>query len=93
MAVQRLNTGRSAQFLDDSGSGANFGDDRFVATPGQTLFTLSAPYLATGLSVLFVNGAEYDVAVDYTIAGTTVTWLNTSFALEAGDVVTVKYQK
>lgn len=71
---------------------ASFQQDSFVALAAQTTFTLTTAYLASGLSVLIVNGIVYAQGTDYTIAGTTLTWLNTPFTLAGGESVVVKYQ-
>jgi len=92
MATQRLSTGRSSQFADSVSAGA-FAEDQFTAAALQTVFVTSFAYLAGGLSALFVNGVEYDIGVDYTLVGTTLTWLDTLFTLGVGDKVTIKYQR
>lgn len=74
------------------GGGATFQQDSFVALAAQTLFTLSMTYLASGLSIIIVNGIVYAQGTDYTIAGTTLTWLNTPFVLVGGESVVAKYQ-
>lgn len=67
--------------------------DRFtVAVPGQTIFALTNSFSPGGFSYLLVNSAEYTVADDYTVSGTTLTWLDTDFVLEVGDRVIIIYQ-
>lgn len=65
-------------------------NDRFVATAAQTEFTLSSAHVGTE-SRMFVNGSQYSLAVDYAISGTALTWLDTDFALEEGDIADVFY--
>lgn len=75
------------------GGGGTFVENEFaVLSDGQTVFTLSTTFSPGGLSVLWVNGIGYAEGTDYTISGTTVTWLDNPFALEIGDQVTVKFQ-
>lgn len=74
------------------GGGASFAENEFSATPAQTVFTLSGSLVPGGLSVLFVNGLGYAEGTEYTVSGTTLTWLNVPFILEAGDRVVIKFQ-
>jgi hypothetical protein len=67
-------------------------DPFIVAINGQTVFTLSAPALATGVSLTYLNGVAYKEGEDYIISGTTYTWLNTDFQLELGEEITISYQ-
>ena len=64
-----------------------------VATPGQTVFPLVSSYLLGGLAFLWINGVEYLKDTDYTISGTTLTWLDVPFVLSAGDVLKAVYEK
>jgi hypothetical protein len=67
--------------------------DKIVATALQTSFALSqTPKTATEVA-MFVNGIRYNYTTDYTIAGVTLTWLDTDFTMDAGDVVTLVYMK
>lgn len=79
--------------IDVSGVGghAAWVQDEFTATAAQVSFILSgAP--SEALSLTFnVNGIDYDDVVDYTISGSTVTWTNAAFVMEAGDKVIVRY--
>lgn len=70
------------------GGGSGIAIDAFVATPGQTVFTLSTT--PTSSTAMFVNGALQKPTTDYTVAGTALTWLNNGFSLN-GDVVEVIY--
>ena len=65
-------------------------NQRLVATAAQTVFTLAVS-LAGSYSRLFINGMAYSIAVDYTLSGTTLTWLDTDFPLEEGDVVEISH--
>jgi hypothetical protein len=77
---------------DTSSSSSEFAEDSFVPTNGQTVFTLSDTFLgANRLSHLQINGVSYGEAY-YTIAGTTLTWLNGPFTLETTDVATIRFQ-
>lgn len=74
------------------GGGAGFYDESFTPMPGQTVFTLSQPCILNGLTVLDVNGIVYVEGVHYTVAGTTLTWMNVGFSLDPSDLVTIRYQ-
>ena len=50
--------------------------DTFIPTLAQTVFTLLAPYSAGTVSILFLNGVSQLLGVDYTISGTTLTYLH-----------------
>jgi len=65
--------------------------DSYVATLGQTAFTLTQTPLDVTDTRLWVNGILYRRTVDYTVVATAVTWLNVPFVLAAGDIVTVTY--
>jgi hypothetical protein len=62
-----------------------------VLANGQTLFTLSTIPGNPNISLLNVNGLKANYGIDYTIAGTTLTWLNTSYNLETTDRVEILY--
>lgn len=71
---------------------AEFQQDSFTAIPAQVLFTLTTSFYPNGLSIIIVNGLVYTQGADYTISGTTLTWLNTPFTFVGGESVVVKYQ-
>lgn len=71
---------------------AEFQQDSFTAIPAQVLFTLTTAFYPNGLSIIIVNGLVYTQGADYTISGTTLTWLNTPFTFIGGESVVVKYQ-
>ena len=72
--------------------GALVRTDRFTVLPGQTAFVLSrTPAPATVL--VFVNGQRQIPLFDFVVAGSLVTWLPVSFALEPGDNVLISYQE
>ena len=62
-----------------------------IASNGQTVFALSALPENINSSKLYINGARQQFGIDYTIAGTVLTWLNTSFTLRTSDVLEVFY--
>jgi hypothetical protein len=72
---------------------AEFNEDVFTPTFGQTVFTLSLPFKGAGASVLLaVNGVlDYIEGVDFTITGTTLTWMG-PFTLTGVDQVIARYQ-
>jgi hypothetical protein len=76
-----------------AGGSSTFVEDEFaVGFNGQTLFVLSSPMIAAGLSVMTVNGVVYNEGTHYTIVGATLTWLNVIFFLSTLDGVAAKYQ-
>lgn len=66
--------------------------DEFTATDGQTTFTLTHAPSNPDATTLYVNAGKYDIGDDYTISGTTLTWLNSAFLLDAGDNIELYYQ-
>jgi len=66
--------------------------DEFVATAGQTVFTLTLLPNDPANVVLAVNGFVYTNDVDFTIVGNIVTWLAVDFALGVGDQIRVDYE-
>lgn len=66
-------------------------DHPTIATNGQTAITLSQTPKDANDVVLIVNGIQYALTTDYTISGTTLTWLDTDFTLETTDKVSVEY--
>lgn len=81
-----------------AGGGAGTGhlpwaQDEFTPTLGQVTFIITALPADVVSIELYVNGVLYDegVGADYTVSGTTITWLN-PFILKPKDLVTVRYQ-
>jgi hypothetical protein len=88
------NTLATKGYVDDiAGAGFGIRDTLPVATPGQTAFTLSSTPTSVTNSMLVLNGQIrfYGVGNDYTISGTTLTWINTSISLQTTDVLQVWY--
>lgn len=71
---------------------APFWEDEFSATLAQTVFTLTETFAPNGMAAVSVNGVRYAEGTDYTIAGTTLTWKNTPFVLQAGDCIIALYE-
>lgn len=69
----------------------SFTDKYTVAVPGQTLFNLTRTF-AGPFSEVRVNGASYTEGTDYTMSPSQMTWLDTDFTLDVGDMVVVVYQ-
>jgi len=62
-----------------------------VATDDQTVFVLpEAPSDVTKLS-LYVNGVRYSPTTDFTIGGTVLTWVNSTFSLKTSDCIELSY--
>jgi hypothetical protein len=58
---------------------------------GQTVFTLSFTPAQPAQVDLFVNKTKFVNGADYTVAGTTLTWLDVEFTLDPGDLVETTY--
>jgi hypothetical protein len=71
---------------------APFQEDEFTATGGQTVFVLSETFALNGMATVTVNGVRYAQGTNYTISGTTLTWLDTPFTLEVGDCIIALYE-
>jgi hypothetical protein len=79
------------EFVDPP-SGATWLEDAYTPTLGQVTFILSqAPTEPDSLS-LHANGIEAVETDDYTLSGTTLTWLNTEFSFETDDGVVIQYK-
>lgn len=65
--------------------------DTFTPTASQTVFTLSAAADASCENTALVNGVAYIEGTDYTISGTTFTWLDNLFTLDTTDCLEVRY--
>lgn len=66
-------------------------EDEFTATGGQTVFALSRAPTDANSFTLTVGPLTYDDTTDYTVAGTVLTWLDTDYALKAGDKLLARY--
>jgi hypothetical protein len=83
----------TAVSLEASGVSATFQEDTYTPSLGQTVFVLSQTFVGgSGFSEVKVNTVCYLKTIDYTISAGSMTWLNTPFSLDSGDVVVVKYQ-
>ena len=90
ITLAELNDGGNEQ-VEITGSAA-WTEDEFTPTLGQITFFLSiAPSDLNSFS-LHVNGIAYDDGLDFTVSGTTLTWLNTPFSLDAADKLLARYQ-
>lgn len=63
-----------------------------VNMAGQTAFTLPSAPASPTTSFLSINGQKARYAADYTIGGSTLTWLNADYALQPDDSVELIYQ-
>lgn len=80
------------RFLEPSEvSGLTRNRDVFTPAPAQTVFVLSSAPSDPSQTMLFVNNVKYLITTDFTVSGSTLTWLDTEFALDASDVVEVIY--
>lgn len=94
--LQIKNGGIIAQQLRDVQEVANRMFDTvqetFTATANQTSFTLNK-VPNNRVTTLTVNGLAYYEDIDYTVdrENQTVTWINESYSLQAGDIVFIEY--
>lgn len=65
-------------------------EEEFIATAGQTVFTLLATPLDAESFRLTINGVFYAEGDDFTLVGNVITW-HGPFGLDAGDEVVAKY--
>lgn len=76
--------------IDGNASG-QWAEDEFTPTQGQSIFPLGrAPVDVVSLG-FYVNGHLQDDGVDYTLAGSTITWLNV-FVVGPLDKIIAKYK-
>jgi len=66
-------------------------EEAFVPTTGQVNFTLAATPSVVDDTEAYVNNLRYTYGVDFTVVGTTFTWLNTEFTLDGSDELVVVY--
>lgn len=74
------------------GPPASFNTDNFTPALNQILFVLSTAPIDPANIILSINGIIYQQALDYTVAGVNITWLNTLFHLNPLDTIQVYYQ-
>jgi len=65
--------------------------DTFTPFSTQTAFVLSATPLDATDAKAYVDGVRAAYGTDYTIVGTAVTWLDTEYQFEGGEVFIVDY--
>lgn len=82
-----------------SGSSVNFQTDVFISTLDPVtehpirVFTLSATPNEPANLIVSVNGTIYVQPTDYTIVGTTLTWLDVAFPMAVNDRIVAYYEK
>jgi hypothetical protein len=74
------------------GSVGPWTEDEFTPTSGQVTFIISTAPADLQTLTFAVNGVLADEGTDYTVSGTTITWLNAPFAMETTDLVVVRYR-
>ncbi len=82
--IAAVETDLSANYMKKSG----IVQQSFVATAGQTVFTLTEPVAAVFIAMVMINGVQYLMGSDFTLSGTTLTF---SSGLVAGDEVQATY--
>ena len=76
--------------VGSGGGSSTIQEDIFAPANLQTVFTLSQTW-SGGFAIVFVNGIEYVLGSDFTIVGTTLTWLDVPFTLALSDRLAVDY--
>jgi hypothetical protein len=74
----------------DIGDSFKYTKQILTATDNQTIFNLSSMPTDVNISILLVNGIQYGYGIDYTIAGTVLTWIS-SIKLESLDRIEILY--
>ena len=59
--------------------------DTFTASASQTVFALAQAPVDPSATAFSVNGVIYTYGTDYTVTGSTLTWLDAKFVMGAGD--------
>jgi len=79
---------------DPGGPGGAIGrvEDKWAATIGQTVFTLTRAPEEPDSWPLFIEGVQYSSPDFFTVSGTTLTWLDVPFTLPAGARVEFYYE-
>jgi hypothetical protein len=62
-----------------------------ITTNGQTGFALAQTPKDINDLALTVNGIRYKIGVDFSVLGTTVTWLDVDFTLQTTDTLLIEY--
>lgn len=84
------NTTGSAVWIEVEGSMATPEVNQFTATAGQTAFTLTSTPTYPTKGILTLNGQEKIYGTDYTVSGTSLTWLDNP-VLITGDKLNYYY--
>lgn len=66
--------------------------EALAPSESQTVFPLQKTPTDPAAILLSVNGALQTYGEDFTVTGATLTWLNTNFALSAGDSLIAVYE-
>lgn len=86
------NTKKKVQIGNLPGGGGNpWIENEFSPSNGQISFILSQAPADINSFTLLVNGVLADDGTDYTVSGTTLTWLNNLFVLDTGDKLLARY--
>lgn len=83
-AVQAVEADIETNYMKKSG----IVQQSFVATAGQTVFTLTEPVASVFIAMVMINGVQYLMGSDFTLSGSTLTF---SSGLVAGDEVQATY--
>lgn len=65
-------------------------EESFTPAPAQTVFNIAATPTTDSEVTFRLNGVAYETGTDFSVVGTTVTWLK-AITLDATDTVEIVY--
>ena len=65
-------------------------EEAFTPTPSQTVFTIAEAPSDNSDANFRLNGMTYETGVDFSVSGTTVTWIK-AITLDSTDLVEIIY--
>lgn len=92
VSAEAINLSFDEDIKPTVGGGNPWVEDEYTPTNGQLTFILSQAPTDVNSLVFFANGVAADDTDDYTVSGTTVTWLNNWFVMDTSDKVLIRYQ-
>jgi hypothetical protein len=93
-SANALHYWNGADWVNVNAATINMAEDTiYPGIYGQTAFTLSQTYFGPGsFARLTVNGVVMDKGLDFSVAGTTLTWYNIRYQLETTDELIISYR-
>lgn len=84
--------GGPGRWFKSTGGAGRIIELAFTPTSGQTVFPLTEVYDTGEFALVTVNGIGQDQVVNFTIVGSTLTWLDVPFVLSPTDSLCVRYK-